>query len=71
MADVEGDFVVFLIGALFLITGLGYGFGMSRLRHGPARADEVRVLAESGPATPAERPSTNSAAGPPDPARSN
>jgi hypothetical protein len=57
------------VGVVFLVTGLGYGFAVSRLRHGPARADEVHVLAESGPVTAGELPST-SPAGPSDPARS-
>jgi MFS family permease len=43
----RGIGVVFLIGALFLITGLGYGFAMARLRRGPARTTEIHVIASS------------------------
>jgi MFS family permease len=43
----RGVGVVFLIGALFLITGIGYGIAMARLRRGPARVDEITVLASS------------------------
>jgi hypothetical protein len=64
---------VILVGVVFLVTGLGYGFAVSRLRHGPARPDE-HLLAGSEPAVTGERPSTElpaaSPAGPSDPARS-
>ena len=43
----NGPAAVFLVGAVFLITGLGYGFAMSKLRHRPARSTEVHVLAQS------------------------
>jgi MFS family permease len=64
---------VILVGVVFLVTGLGYGFAVSRLRHGLAGPDE-HLLAGSEPAVTGERPSTElpaaSPAGPSDPARS-
>jgi MFS family permease len=45
--DGAGVGAVFLIGALFMITGIGYGVLMGRLRNRPARATEVHVLASS------------------------
>jgi hypothetical protein len=38
---------VFLVGAVFVITGVGYGMAMTRLRRGPARPEEMHLLAHS------------------------
>jgi MFS family permease len=46
-ANGTGVGAVFLIGALFLITGVGYGVAMARLRRGPARPSEMHVVASS------------------------
>ena len=62
-ANGTGLGAVILVGVIFLCTGLGYGFGMSRLRHGPARPDEIHLLAESNPAD--EVSSTRTAGSPP------
>jgi hypothetical protein len=43
----RGVGVVFLIGALFLITGIGYGLAMAKLRRRPARSNERHVIASS------------------------
>ena len=42
-----GTGAVILVGVIFLVTGIGYGVAMSRLRRGPARPDEMHVVASS------------------------
>ena len=42
-----GAGAVILVGVIFLVTGIGYGVAMSRLRRGPARPDEMHVVASS------------------------
>lgn len=39
---------VIMVGSIFLVTGLGYGLAMSRLRNRPAKPEEVHLLATSG-----------------------
>lgn len=60
---------VILVGVIFLITGLGYGVGMSRLRLAAAHPGKLPRPDEPGAAN-VELPATTSASGPPDPARS-
>ena len=43
----NGPAAVYLVGAVFLITGITYGMAMSRLRRGHARTDEMHLLAHS------------------------
>ena len=43
----RGQGAVILIGVLFLVTGIGYGLAMSRLRKRPARPSEIHQLAHS------------------------
>jgi MFS family permease len=43
----NGPAAVFLVGAVFVITGVGYGMAMTRLRRGPARPEEIHLLAHS------------------------
>jgi len=58
----RGIGVVFLIGGLFLITGIGYGLAMARLRRRPARSDERHVIASSTDEPPADSTATGSPA---------
>jgi MFS family permease len=60
-ANGTGTGAVFLIGALFMIAGIGYGVAMARLRRGPARAGETHLLASSDE-TPVADPADGSPA---------
>ena len=53
-ADGAGVGAVILVAVLFLVTGLGYGLAMSRLRSGPVRLDELDLRVD--PAAPAPAP---------------
>jgi MFS family permease len=48
-ADGAGVGAVILVAALFLVTGLGYGLAMSRMRSGPVELDELDLLVDPPP----------------------
>ncbi len=69
-ANGAGVGAVILVAGLFLVTGLGYGLAMSRLRSGPVALDELDLLgdpppvhATADPDSPAEQAPTAGAPG--------
>ncbi len=51
-ADGAGVGAVILVAALFLVTGLGYGLAMSRLRSGPVVLNDLDLLADPSGGAP-------------------
>jgi len=52
----NGPAAVFLVSAVFLVTGVGYGMAMSRLRRAPSRPDQAPQLAHDVVADQAPEP---------------